>query len=97
MRKIIFLLLGLHFVCVITATDVAYSFSVAKPIYSTELLKYAKGSEFIKLSFKQFTMLTGEKENLRNRISFSVMKMKVKNDLKKNPNLTLSEYNTRNM
>ena len=94
MKKNILLSLGLLFICVISATNVAYSFSVSKPIYSSELMKYIKGSEFIKLSFKDFSMLTGEQENLRNRISFSVLKMRIKHDLKKNANLILSEYNT---
>jgi hypothetical protein len=67
---------------------------VPKPINAPILLKYMKGSEFIKLSFKEFATLTREKENLRNRISFYVMKMKIRYDLKKNPNITLSEYNT---
>ena len=85
--------MGLFFICAIAVNNSAYSFSINKPKNSSELLKYDKGSEFVKLSFKQFATITGEKENLWNKISFNVMKMRIKHDLKKNPNSKLSDYN----
>ena len=91
MKKYALVLLGLIFICSI-ADNAAYSFSIIKPVNSSEALKYVKGSEFVKLSFKQFASLTGEKENLWNKLSFNVMKMRVKHDLKKNPDLFLSDY-----
>ena len=93
MKKIAFLLSGLLFINAITGTNPAYSFSITKAINSFELMKYAKGSEYIKLSFKQFSKFTGKKETLWNKLSFSIMKMKIKHDLKKNPELNLMDYN----
>jgi hypothetical protein len=51
-----------------------------------------KASEFIKLSTKEFSLITGKKLNLWNRISFSLLKMKIKHDLEKNPNLSIGDY-----
>lgn len=93
LHKIKLLLTGLFFLSSIAGTNAAWSFSITRPIKYPELLEYIKGSEFTKLSFKQFTMLTGENENLWNKLSFNVMKMRVKHDLKKYPELRLSEYN----
>lgn len=89
------LLFGVIFTAVILQTNVAFSFSIKKAIPSPELVKYAKGSEFVKLSFKQFAMLTGQNENLWNRISFNIMKNKVKRDIRKDPNLNITRYYSR--
>jgi hypothetical protein len=79
--------------CTIANTNYAFSFSIIKPASSPHTIKYLKGTEFIKLSFKQFVSITGEKENLWNNISFNIMKMKVRHDLKKDPNLSITDYN----
>jgi len=94
MKKVAFILIGLFFMCAIAGTNYAFSFSINKPVTSLEALKYLKGCEFIKLSFKQFASLTGEKENLWNNLSFNVMKMRIRHDLKKNPDLSLTDYNS---
>lgn len=89
MEKIRWILFGLFFIPAFTANSVAWSLSVNKPP-SSELLKYTKGSEFVKLSYSQFITLTGQKPNLWNKLSFTVIKMKVKHDLKKHPALELN-------
>ncbi|MEJ7822828.1 MAG: hypothetical protein WKF85_10930 [Chitinophagaceae bacterium] len=91
-------LMGLFFIGAIAANNNAYSFTV-KPTNSSSLLNYAKGHEFIKLSYKKFATLTGEKKNLWNKISFNVMKLRIRHDLKKNPDLQIKDYvsgNTKN-
>lgn len=55
-------------------------------------LKYFKASEFVKLSTKEFTKLTGKRLNVFQRISFQIAKAKMKHDLKKNPNLQVTDY-----
>ena len=94
MKKIAFLLMALFFICIIAVNNSAYSFSITKPIDFSAPLKYNKGSEFIKLSFKQFATLTGEKVNLWNKVSFFIMKMRITHDLKKNPCLSITDYNS---
>ena len=55
-------------------------------------LKYLKASEFVKLSAKDFCQLTGKRLNLFQRMSFQIVKLKMKHDLKKNPNLLITDY-----
>jgi hypothetical protein len=92
MYKIAILLIMPFLTLLITGGNRAYSSSISKPVNTSELVKYYKGREFITLSFKQFATLTGQKQNLRNRLSFGIMKLKVKHDLKKNPDLMISEF-----
>lgn len=92
MKKITVWSSALILMFAISGTNVAFSFAISKSP-SPELLKYENGSEFIKLSVKQFAKLTGKKENIWNKLSFGVMKTTIKHDLKKNPDLRLSDYN----
>ena len=89
MKRIRLILFGLFFIPAFTGNSIAYSHSITKPKNSSELLKYTMGSEFIKLSYKQFATIAGQKPNLWNKLSFTVIKMKVKHDLKKHPDRQL--------
>jgi hypothetical protein len=51
---------------------------------------------FVSLSIKQMEALAGRKLTLRERISFSVMRLKMKHDLKRNPDVQLSDYYGKN-
>jgi hypothetical protein len=51
---------------------------------------------FISLPMVQLESLAGRKLTLRERISFSVMKLKMKHDLKRNPDVQLSNYYGKN-
>lgn len=80
------------FVFVIADSNSSYAFSVTRnnhPIYS---LKYLKCKEFVKLSYKEFTALTREKRSLKNWVAFKMLKAQMKHDLKRNPQLTLTNY-----
>jgi len=55
--------------------------------------QYLKASEFVKLSAKDFSELTGKKLNLFQRLSLGITKLRLKHDLKKNPDLKLTDYN----
>ncbi|MEO8821142.1 MAG: hypothetical protein ABI267_03995 [Ginsengibacter sp.] len=55
-------------------------------------VKYFKASEFVKLSSKDFSQLTGKGLNVFQRMSFKIVKLKMKHDLKKNPNLLITDY-----
>lgn len=47
---------------------------------------------FVKMSAKEFTALTGKKLNLLEKIYFKVSIKKIKRDLKKNPDLLITDY-----
>lgn len=55
-------------------------------------VNYFKASEFVKLSAKDFMKLTGKRLNVFQRMSFQIVKLKMKHDLKKNPNLLITDY-----
>ena len=71
------------------------SVSVIYPRPTTSIVKDWKNlkiSEFIMLSPEDYTKITGKKMNLTERISFSIMKLRMKHVIRKNPNMTVSEY-----
>lgn len=85
----LFCMLGITFSNSIHAFSIIYPGSVTAPIKEWRNLKV---SEFMKLSPKDFSKITGKRMNLKERISFSFMKARMKYVLKKNPNITVSEY-----
>lgn len=79
----------------IANTNNSFAFAIIKPVspmHEVISLNNIKASEFVKLSAKDYSIITGKKLNLWNRISFSLLKMRIKHDLKNNPNLKISEY-----
>ena len=98
MKKIKLLLLAAFSIYAFSGVNMAYGFSVIKPVTNTELpsslaaFKYLKASEFVKLSVKEFNDLTGKKLNFFQRLSFKITKMGMKHDIKKNPDLKLTDY-----
>ena len=93
MKKFILLRFALCFLT-ITIINSSYGVSLHNPatLPNNEVLKYLKGSEVVKLSARQLMELTGKKMNLWEKVSFGIMKIKIKHDLKKYPNLTLKDY-----
>ncbi len=53
---------------------------------------YLKASAFVKMSPTEFAAVTGKKLNLVQKIYFKVIKRQVKRDLKKNPDLLMTDY-----
>lgn len=51
-----------------------------------------KISEFVRLSARDFCQLTGARLSLKNRVSFTMLKWQMKKEVKKNPDLTVSQY-----
>ncbi len=94
MKKITFLL-SLIFLFSNTGHSQIYGFSIVKPPTNTtnyEAEKSLRIKSIIHLSAKQFSDLTGKPMNIQDKVSFSIMKIKMKQDLKKNPNLILKDY-----
>lgn len=96
MKKIKLLLLGFFSIYAFAGINTTYGFSVIKPVTAEPTglaaLKYVQASEFVKLSAKDYSEITGKKLNFMQKLSFKVTKMKMKRDLKKNPDLKLTDY-----
>lgn len=89
--------LNLFCICCILNTNTSFAFAISKPgnIEKPGRIKFSnnlKASDFVKLSAKDFSWITGKKMNLWNRLSFSFLKMRMKHDLKKNPDLKVNDY-----
>ena len=74
-----------------------FSFSIItkidnKPANTPVNPDYLRGSVFVKLSARDFTIATGQKMNFFQRIYFKVIQRQVKKDLKKNPDLLITNY-----
>ncbi len=74
-----------------------FSFSIVKPATSRNHLspahiEYLRASFFVKLSAKEFEGITGKKLNLPQRIYFKIIQLKLKHELKKNPDLLITDY-----
>ena len=53
---------------------------------------YLKASVFVNLSAREFAAATGKKLHFFQRIYFKVIQRQIKHDLKKNPDLLISDY-----
>lgn len=74
----------------------SYAFNVIRPLpdNKTEITTpdYLKASVFVKMSANEFAAATGTKLNFFQKIYFKIIKRQVKRDLKKNPNLLITDY-----
>ena len=74
----------------------SYAFSVVRPLpdNKTEITTpdYLKASVFVKMSANEFAAATGTKLNFFQKIYFKIIKRQVKRDLKKNPDLLITDY-----
>jgi len=91
MKKIKLIMLAVFSIYAFAGFNSSYGFSIVKPDPSA-LWKYMKASEFVKLSPKEFTAITGQKLNFFQRMQFNLTKMRMKHDLKKNPDLKITDY-----
>ncbi len=75
-------------------TTLTYSAAVNRSSTSPpeDIWQFMKASEFITFSAKDYTRLTGEKMNMKERISFNLLKLQLKKELKTNPSLTVGEF-----
>ncbi len=97
MKKIIlFLFLSLT---IFSLSGINYCFAFSTNNHSSIVApapKYLQASEFVKLSPKEFSAITGKKLNFFQRIEFNLLKAKMRHDLKKNPDLKITEYFPKN-
>ena len=74
-----------------------FSNSIIKPYIqenniSVKNIDYLKASVFVKLSAKEFIAITGKKLNFPQKVYFKIVQKRLKHELKKNPELLISEY-----
>ena len=74
----------------------SYAFSVIIPSANNNKTEttpdYLKASVFVKMSANEFAAATGTKLNFFQKIYFKIIKRQVKRDLKKNPDLLITDY-----
>ncbi|HUS02624.1 MAG TPA: hypothetical protein VMY77_12890 [Chitinophagaceae bacterium] len=84
-------------VCIntILASGYSYGFSIHKPMAIAEHNLPFRASDLVKLSAARLTEITGKKMSMWDKVSFAIAKMKMKHDLKKNPDLQLTDFTFR--
>lgn len=70
----------------------AYAATITRPVAEPKAMTKIMAKDFLKLSATEYAHITGKKMTLRNKLSFQLMKMKMKQEIKKNPDLTLNDY-----
>ena len=90
MKKVVLFL----FIGFASIADHSYGFSPGRPAYSQQydVIKNLGIREFVKLSAKQFSELTGTKMSAGDRLSFAIVKMQMKHALKKHPELQVKDF-----
>ncbi|MEP6584844.1 MAG: hypothetical protein ABJA90_11290 [Ginsengibacter sp.] len=96
MRKFI-LKLPVLLVLILNVSLNGFSASVVREIIPSDYTPtpgpdYMRAAVFAKLSAKQFETVTGNKLTFTQRIYFKLIKRKLKRDLKKNPDLLITNY-----
>jgi hypothetical protein len=91
MKKILLLAIGF---CMIAGTKVTYATSISKPVdpIFSEALMQMRAADFVKLSIKELANLSQKKLSLKEKMAFTVLKKKLRHDIKKNPELTVGSY-----
>ena len=75
----------------------AFSFSIVKHVSDRNNIfpaniEYLHASVFVKLSAKEFAVITGKKLDLPQKIYFKIVQRRLKHELKKNPDLLITKY-----
>ena len=84
-------------IALVSPANNSYAISFSKPVTaslspSASVSKYMKTSEFIKLSPREFSVVTGKKLSFFEKASLKVLQMKMKRYLKNNPDSTVADY-----
>lgn len=71
-----------------------YGANIMRPVAESNVMTKIMAKDFVKFSPTQYAHITGKKMNLWDKLSFQFMKIKMKQEIKKNPDLTLNDYMT---
>jgi hypothetical protein len=97
MRKKIPACCGIFIIVILLNSQNSFSFSFIKSKLSETKINistpdYLKASSFVHMSARQFEAASGAKLNFFEKIYFKVVQHKVRRDLKKNPDLLITDY-----
>ncbi len=70
----------------------AVSLPQLKLVLNKASINNLRADALLTMSSKQFSDLSGKRMSLHNRLSFKMMKMNIKHQLKKKPDLTFQQY-----
>lgn len=72
----------------------SFSFSFVIPPHKVEIKSpdYLKGSVFVNLTAREFALASGKKLDFFQKIYFKALQHRIKHDLKKNPDLIITDY-----
>ena len=82
------------FLWMVSGNGVAHTTStgpMSYPVYDDTWMQM-KAADFIKLKVADFAKICNKKLNLKEKVSFLVLKKNLKRELKKNPTLTVQEF-----
>ena len=71
------------FICTVFSNNDGYSFSINRKINTADPRKDAAG--ILKLSYREFAIVIGQKRSLKNKVFFFLVRSKLKHELKKLP------------
>lgn len=99
MRRIHLLSLFLFFVFDVSTPFCAIASFVSKPSATpiSENWKHLKLMDYINITPDNLEALSGKRMNIWDKVSFKIMKINMKKELKKNPNMLVSEYYSKTM
>ena len=89
--------LRLSMLCLILFSFSAHAFcsnpSASKPVSpSDKLTMEIRAAELVKFTAADYAQMTGKKMTIRQKMGFAVLKIKLRKELKKNPDLLLSDF-----
>lgn len=83
-------------ILLVFSSDLSYAFSFTKESpkqnVAASYFSAMKVMDFIYLSTEDYRMLTGKKMSISEKLSFRMLKMKMKHQLKKTPDFTVADY-----
>ena len=81
-------------IALVSPVNNSYAISFSKPDTASlsHSASFMKASEFIKLSPREFSLVTGKKLSFFEKASLKILQMKMKRFLKKNPDSTVADY-----
>ncbi len=93
MKKYLFFTTAL----LVSTSFLANASFVSNPSATPPNSNHLKLADYINFSPADFESFQGKKMNIIDRISFKILKMKIRKELKKNPNMLVSEYYSKRM
>ncbi|MFZ9386737.1 MAG: hypothetical protein ACO25B_02550, partial [Chitinophagaceae bacterium] len=91
MKKIILFIFG---ILLVAGNGNPHGMSMTTPVAPATIDNWTqmKAADFVKLTIRDFAKLSHKKLTIKEKISFVVLKKKLKRELKKNPDLVVGAY-----